>query len=411
MTGSVPKRRWRRGFGVLAIVACTALGVTGCEWKGLNSLPLPGAQGVGADSYTVQIQMPNVTTLSQNSPVMVNDVTVGTVTDIEVQGWHALVTVSIKNDVNLPGNAIAKIGQTSLLGSNHVELLQPKDPTGNLRDVRFIPLDRAGAYPTTEQVLSSLSVVLNGGGLAQLQDITRELNTALDGRTDAVRDLLPQLNDLTTQLDHQRGDIVAALDGLNRLADTFARRKDVLTNALDGIPPALKVLVDERQNITSALVALGKLSDVTNRIVDNGGDNLKANLKNLVPVLKSLADTGNHLTDVLPLLITFPFSMTNLDHWLKGDYANLMMTVDLTGPRLDSNFLTGTGLGGVFGGVEGLLGRSAGVAGEAKNPMTAPLQPPPPAPAGAPAIPGLPQIPGLPAIPGLTAPAPGGPPR
>ena len=46
----------------------------------------------------------------------------GTVTKIERQGWHALLTMSINGDVDLPANATATVGQTSLLGSLHVEL-------------------------------------------------------------------------------------------------------------------------------------------------------------------------------------------------------------------------------------------------------------------------------------------------
>ena len=53
--------------------------------------------------------------------------TVGTVTHIERQDWHALVTMTINGDVQLPANATAKVGQTSLLGSRHIELRrQPK---------------------------------------------------------------------------------------------------------------------------------------------------------------------------------------------------------------------------------------------------------------------------------------------
>ncbi|MBJ8345761.1 MCE family protein [Antrihabitans sp. YC2-6] len=404
------KRRWRFAAVPVAIVVSTS----GCAWSGLNSVRLPGAEGTGPDSYTVYIQMPNVTTLTQNSPVRVNDVTVGSVQGIEVQDWHALVTVSIEDAVVLPANATAKIGQTSLLGSNHVELAAPIDQPaeGRLQGGDTIPLDRAGAYPTTEQTLSSLSVVLNGGGFAQLQDVTRELNAALDGRETDAHDLLPRLNELTTSLDEQRGDIVSALDGLDRVSVTFAREKDTLARALEGVPPALEVLNAQSGNLTDALVSLGRLSDVANRIIDESGDDLKANLRSLVPVLESLANTGNHLTDVLTLLLTFPFSMKNMDHWLKGDYANLMMMLDLTGARLDSNFLTGTPLGGTFGGVEGLLGRVAGVAGHAGNPLASPPVPPPPGLPqipGLPALPALPGLPELPQIPGINAPLPGVP--
>lgn len=399
-----------RKTAVLAMGVALTLGATGCQWDGLNSLPMPGAEGTGEGSYKISIQMPNVTTLTQNSPVRVDDVPVGTVTGIEVQDWHAVVTVSLDGNVKLPANATAKIGQTSLLGSNHIELAPPTDvpPEGELKAGDVIPLDRAGAYPTTEQVLSSLSVVLNGGGVAQLETITRELNAALSGREEAIRDLLPQLNELTTNLEAQTGDIIAALNGLDRLGGQLSQQRAVLGSAIERIHPALTVLADRRANITNALTALGELSDVTQRVISASGENLKANLASLEPVLRQLSDTGNNLIESLKILLTFPFPMENIDKAIKGDYLNLFMTVDMTGKRLDSNWLTGTPLGGRFGGVEGVVGSFAPpTASDSGNPATGPLQPPAQGQQPAPTIPGLPPIPGLPAIPGLTVPLPG----
>lgn len=404
-----------------AIVVTVALGVTlgasGCEWNGLNSVPMPGTQGRGEGSYEVQIEMPNVTTLSQNSPVRVDDVAVGSVSNIEVQGWHALVTVSLNPEVQLPANSIARIGQTSLLGSQHIELAPPveEDPTGRLEAGDLIPLERAGAYPTTEQTLSSLSVVLNGGGLAQVQDITTELNAALVGREDAVRDLLPQLDQLVGSLDKQRGDIISAMEGIDRLSSTVEAQRDTLNKALDGIPPALEILVAQRQDITNALTSLGDLSEVASRVIDKSGEDFATNVRALSPTFKALADSGNALTQVLGVLLTFPFPQNGINNVIRGDYANLAMTIDVTLPRLDANFLTGTPLAGSLGGPEGVLGKQAGLGGQAGNPLSDPLRPaaaPAPAPESATpqtqpntvTIPGLPPI----TIPGLPqgAPAP-----
>ncbi|WP_328390459.1 MCE family protein [Nocardia sp. NBC_00416] len=395
----------------VAVGLALALSATGCQYDGLNSLPMPGTEGTGEGSFEVRIQMPNVTTLTRNSPVRVDDVAVGAVTDIEVEDWHALVTVSLNRDVVLPANATAKIGQTSLLGSNHVELAPPTDvpPQGRLVAGDLIPLDRAGVYPTTEQVLSSLSVVLNGGGISQLENITRELNSALVGNEDEVRDLIPQMNDLIGNLNAQRDDIIAAMAGLDRVSGKFVEQTDVVAKAIEEIHPALTVLADRRQNITTTITELGDLSDVVNRLIAASGDDLKANLANLAPVLQTLADTGSDLTESLKIIASFPFPLKNLDRAIKGDYLNLFMTLDLTGARLDSNFLTGTGLGGTFGGVEVALGQVAGAAGQQGNPLATPLAPPPGTPTDQPqpTIPGLPPIPGLPAIPGLTVPLPG----
>ncbi|MBF6332665.1 MCE family protein [Nocardia transvalensis] len=398
----------RRRIAAVAVGLAVLLGVTGCQWDGLNSLPMPGAAGTGEGSWQVRIQMPNVTTLTRNSPVKVDDVTVGSVTGIEVENWHALVTVSLDKDVKLPANAIARIGQTSLLGSNHVELGAPPgvEPQGRLKNGDLIPLDRAGAFPTTEQTLSSLSVVLNGGGISQLETITRELNATFTGRQDAIRDLLPQLTQLTTTLDQQTADIVAAMGGLDRFAGQLAQQKDRVTEAITKIHPALTVLADRRENITKTITALGDLSEVVQRVIAEGGDNLKANLANLWPTLQSLADTGDRLANSLQILLTFPFPIKGINKAIHGDYMNLFVTYDVTSSRLDSNFLTGTPLGGRFGGVqakygvEAALGTFAGTAGEKGDPVQGPLQPPPPTPS----IPGLPPIPGLPAIPGVTVP-------
>ena len=63
---------------------------------------------------------------------MVDDVTVGSVSGIDaVQRpdgtFYAAVQLSLDENVNLPENATAKVAQTSLLGSQHIELAAPVD--------------------------------------------------------------------------------------------------------------------------------------------------------------------------------------------------------------------------------------------------------------------------------------------
>ena len=100
--------------------------------------------------------------------------------------------MTINGDVELPANATATIGQTSLLGSLHIELAPPKDvpPQGNLHDGSLIPLSSGAAYPTTEQTLAAVSLLLNGGGIGQIQDITQALSTAFAGRENDLRSLI-----------------------------------------------------------------------------------------------------------------------------------------------------------------------------------------------------------------------------
>src|ERR1700744_4956122 len=186
----------RRPIAAALLVGCVAV-LPSCGWKGLNSFTMPGTAGGGAGDYTLQAQMPDVTTIQENTRVRVDDVNIGNVTKIELQDWHALVTMRINGDVHLPANATAKLGQTSLLGSQHIELAAPKDepPVGQLTNGSVIPLSHASMYPTTEQTLASVSVLLNGGGIGQLQEITRSIAKAFAGRENDMRSLLNQLDE------------------------------------------------------------------------------------------------------------------------------------------------------------------------------------------------------------------------
>ena len=75
-----------------------------------------------------------------------------------------------------------------------------------------------GQNPEVEQVLGALSLLLNGGGVGQLQTITRELNKTLHGREGEARSVLHQIRDFSGQLDRHKQDIVQALDALDRLS-------------------------------------------------------------------------------------------------------------------------------------------------------------------------------------------------
>jgi phospholipid/cholesterol/gamma-HCH transport system substrate-binding protein len=339
----VTRRRFQRVATNLILVMIVAA-MPGCGWRGVNSLPLPGTQGTGSDSFLIQAQLPDVNNIEPNSRVRVSDVTVGHVTKIERQGWHALLSMRLNGDVNLPANATAKIGTTSLLGSLHIELAPPTNepPQGRLRDGSLIPLQQGGAYPSTEQTLAALSMVLNGGGLGQVQDITEAFSTALRGREQDVRSLIAQLSEFTTHLNEQTDDIIAATDSLNSLVGKFAAQQPVLDRALATVPDALAVLNSERDNLVQAADELGKFSALAVDTVDQTKENLVKELKQVGPVLESLANAGPSLTRALSLLLTFPFPNETFQNFQRGDYANLTAIVDLTLSRIDQGIFTGT---------------------------------------------------------------------
>ncbi|BAX94596.1 virulence factor Mce family protein [Mycobacterium shigaense] len=331
---------------------CSALALggillAGCQFNGLNSLAMPGTRGHGGGAFTITVDMADVATLPQNSPVMVDDVTVGSVSGIQAEqrsdgSFYAAVKLALDGNVVLPANATAAVAQTSLLGSLHIDLAAPKGKpaTGRLVEGSKISESSTSRFPTTEEVFSALGVVVNKGNLGALQEITDEAYQAVAGRQDQFVGLLPRLEELTSGLNRQVDDIIGAIDGLSRFSSTLARDKDNLGKALDSLPEAIRVLNKNRDHIVDAFASLKKLALVTSNVLSKTKSDFAADLKDLYPVVKSLNDNRKVFVTSLQILLTFPFPNYGIKQAVRGDYLNVFTTFDLTLRRLGETFFT-----------------------------------------------------------------------
>src|SRR3977135_3757338 len=182
--------KWSRIASRALALVMVALVLSSCgSWKGIANVPLPGGPGTGSNKITIYVQMPDTLALNVNSRVRVADVYVGRVRAIELKNWVATLTLDLQPGIKLPQNTLAKIGQTSLLGSQHVQLDAPPDPSPQLlHNADTIPLKDSAAVPTTERVLASIAMILRGGGISNLDTIQTDSNNLLTGRADPTRE-------------------------------------------------------------------------------------------------------------------------------------------------------------------------------------------------------------------------------
>ena len=136
-----------------------------------------------------------------------------------------------------------------------------------LGDGDVIKLADSGRNPEVEEVLGALSLLLNGGGVAQLKLITQELNKALTGREDAARSVLTQIESFTGTLADNKADIVDAIEALDRLAKATRGQQDDINSALDELPSALTSIDGQRADLVKMLQALNELGDVGVRVI------------------------------------------------------------------------------------------------------------------------------------------------
>jgi phospholipid/cholesterol/gamma-HCH transport system substrate-binding protein len=349
--------RYRAGQGLALLLAAVAL--TSCaNWHGIANVPMPGGPGTGAGSYTVYVQMPDTLALNDNSRVRVSDVFVGTVRAIKMQNWVATLTLGLNKSVKLPKNATAKIGQTSLLGSQHVELAAPPDPSPELlRNGDTIPLKNSSAYPSVEQTLASLALILRGGGIPNLEMLQNEFYNIVNGRADQIRALLGKLDTFTNQLNQQRDDITHAIDSTNGLLAYVGGRADVLDRVLTEFPPLIKHFADKQELLINAVDAVGRLSHEADQYLSASRGNLHIDLQSLQCPLKELGRAAPDLLGALKYLFTQPFDIDAVPKSFRGDYFNLSLTLDLTLSAIDNASLTGTGFSGMLRALEQSYGR------------------------------------------------------
>jgi phospholipid/cholesterol/gamma-HCH transport system substrate-binding protein len=337
--------------GLALLVA--ALMLSSCGWRGISNVQIPGGPGSGTGSYTVYVQMPDTLAINGNSKVMVADVFVGSIRDIQLKNWVATLTLGINKSVKLPKNATAKIGQTSLLGSQHLELAAPPDPSSQLlKDGDTIPLKNSSAFPTTEQTLASLAMILRGGGVANLEVLQNEVNNILAGRGPQIREFLGKLDTFTTQLNQQRGDITHAIDSTNRLLAYVANRSDVLDRVLTDFPPLIKHFAEKQDLLINAVDSVGRLSQAADQYLSETRGPLHQDLQSLQCPLKELGRASPLLLGALKLILTQPFDIDTVPKLIRGDYMNLSLTLDTTLSSVDNAFLTGTGFSGALRALE-----------------------------------------------------------
>ncbi|MEV6767736.1 MCE family protein [Nocardia sp. NPDC051030] len=331
----------------IATVA-TALGAVtllagGCGLSA-SSIPLPGGPNVGDHPLHIDIQFADVLDLVPQSAVKVDGVSVGRVDKIELtpDGWTASVKTVVNSDVNLPANARAEVKQTNLLGEKFIQLSAPAtDPSAErLKDNATIRVENTRTATETEQVLGALSLLLNGGGVAQLQPIVVELNKALDGRDNKVRSLLEQADTLIKGLNDQVDDITRALDGLDTLSSRVGQQTEKISKVLDELPQGIKILNEQRPQLIQLLSQLDRLGQAGFDVLNHSKDNLITDLSSLRPTLQELGKSAGDLVTAFPLIPTYPFP----DEAIKssfGGQVNTWLSVDLQVGTLLSNLGVG----------------------------------------------------------------------
>jgi phospholipid/cholesterol/gamma-HCH transport system substrate-binding protein len=280
--------------------------------------------------------------LVKNSNVQSSDVVVGSVKDIDLQGWNAQVTMCLKPGEKVPTQVRAVIRTTSLLGEKFVDL-QPQALTGPyLEDGDIIDLDQTGKSVELEEVFGELSTILGTGELEKLNQFTSSQAKILKGNVGQLRTVLSRLRQFTDTLSGRRGEIAASIDNLDAVARTILSDSPVLTRFLRTFAGSSSVLADQKNALVDLLFALDEFSKVSVQLLNATEGGLNEQFAKLRPVLRTVVKNSQNLSDTLTTLATFsdwfPESMPG--DYLQLDVCQAVPETDAQGvtcPQSDQN--------------------------------------------------------------------------
>lgn len=294
--------------------------LAGCGGPGLKDVPLPGT-GVSGDTITVRADFADALNLAEGATVKVNGVDSGKVQGVDVKGFHAQAEMLVRTDAELREGATARLRYTTPLGELFVDVTNPAKGA-ELEDGATLELKDTSTAPTVEDALAQASLLVNGGGLEQLQTVTEELNTAIGGREGTVRTLLGRAETFLTEANATTTDIDRALHALSSVSQTLNERQDVIDRAVHEIRPAAKVLRENTPGLTELLAEIEDFSAAANTTVRQTRDQLLMIIHEAEPVLAEFTRNQDRYVRSLNSLVKGGDVVDNI---VPGDYVSLLL--------------------------------------------------------------------------------------
>ncbi|MCW4351937.1 MCE family protein [Hoyosella sp. YIM 151337] len=346
---AVRKRRLVRVAAAAIGLTTLAMSASGCfvMRDGIYTFPLPGGPDLGPEPITVTAEFDQVPEVFPETMVKVNGVNVGKIdrVDLSDEGWTAVITMRLQGDLQLPANSQISIQQTALLGEKFLAI-EPPPPADRSAEVigegDVIPIDNSRVQIEIEDIFGALSLLLNGGGVAQIQPIIEELDRAFGGREPQVKALLNDTNQLVASLNNQRAEIQRTFDNLDVMTTQLDNQRDQISRIVEEIPRGTQILSEQTPQIIEMLRQLDGMGQVGTRVIGQAREDIVQDLRALRPTLQALANTGPDLPNSMSILPTYPFSDAAIDSAFGGA-INGWLAVDLSIAETLENLGVGQG--------------------------------------------------------------------
>jgi phospholipid/cholesterol/gamma-HCH transport system substrate-binding protein len=196
--------------------------------------------------------------LVPDNSVRINDVPVGQVTKVVLDGLHAKVSFNLDRDVHLPEGTRVELRQTSLLGEEYLALVP--EGHGRLREGATIPIERTRRVPQLEQIVGLGGELVNQVTADSLNRVINAFDEAAGGDPQRVARFLDAMAGATDAFAAHREDLGTTIDRVHQMAAALAPHTETLARSVDQFAAGLQALDRNKGQLAAFVESVDKLS-------------------------------------------------------------------------------------------------------------------------------------------------------
>jgi phospholipid/cholesterol/gamma-HCH transport system substrate-binding protein len=196
--------------------------------------------------------------LVTDNGVRINDVEVGKVTGISLDGLHAKVDFAVDRDVRLPAGTRVELRQTSLLGEAYLALVPAGG--GRLAEDSTIPITHTRRVPQLEQVVGLGGELVNQVTADSLNRVITAFDEAAGGDPQRVARFLNAMAGATQAFAAHKEDLAATIDRVQQMAASLAPHTEELARSVDQFAHGLSALDRNKEELAAFVDSVDDLS-------------------------------------------------------------------------------------------------------------------------------------------------------
>jgi virulence factor Mce-like protein len=229
-------------------------------------------------------------TMAPGAPVKLYGVEVGAVSDVDIDGDRAEITLELDPDEAeaIPREVTAQLVPPTAFGAKYVQLSVPEGAGAE-------PIDAGDVIPTTattvevDETFTNLTAVLEAARPAELSEALSAVAGTLDQRGEVLGELITLTE---TYLTSFNPSLPALSEDLRRVDDVAAvydlAREDLITT-FDGAATTLETVVQQQASLRALELSLTSFSSEGDTLLRDSGEGLSTSLRLLDPVTGALA--------------------------------------------------------------------------------------------------------------------------